>query len=199
MKKPKDSIVISFMGVDGSGKSTFIKKIKTKLKKNFKNIKYLHLKPYFILLDKRTKIKDPHKLKPRSNLISFVILVIWLIQYKLFFYFNKGKKNQLIIFDRYAHDLLIDKIRYRHNLSNSITKKILHFFPEPHLWIILSVSSRVAEKRKKELSKKELKRQIKEYIKFGKMKKNSIILNTNKDNKKNLFLIEKRIKSLAVT
>ena len=67
------------------------------------------------------------------------------------------------------------------------------------MWIILSVSSKVAEKRKKELSKKELKRQIKEYIKFGKMKKNSIILNTNKDNKKNLFLIEKRIKSLAVT
>ena len=173
MRKSKDSIVISFMGVDGSGKSTLIKKTKKKLAKNFKKVKYLHLKPYFILFDKSTVNKNPHGLKqPRSNLLSFIVMLIWLLQYKLFFFFNRRKKNQLIIFDRYAHDLLIDKVRYRHNLSLSLTKKILNFFPEPHLWIILNVSSKIVEKRKKELSRNELKRQINEYIKFAKTKNN---------------------------
>ncbi len=196
MTKFKDSVIVSFMGVDGSGKSTLIKKLKKKLKRNFKAIKYLHLRPYLILLDKSEVNKNPHKFEERSNFFSFIILFYWLIEYKIFFLFNKRKKNQLIIFDRYVHDILIDKTRYRHSLSPSFTRKILNFFPEPDLWIILNVSSSIAEKRKKELSKKELKRQIKEYIKFAKMKKNSIILNTNENNSKNLLFLEKKIKDI---
>ncbi len=197
MKKSYGSIVISFMGVDGSGKSTLIQKLKKDLKKDFKTIKYLHLKPYLILLDKRNVNKNPHKSKPKSHLLSFLTLIVWLLQYRIFFFIYGRKTNQLIIFDRYAHDLLIDKIRYRHNLSFSLTKKILYFFPEPHLWIILNVSSRIAEKRKKELSSKELRRQINGYKKFAKDKKNSIMLNNNKNNKKNFFLIKQKIKEFC--
>ncbi len=197
MKKSYGSIVISFMGVDGSGKSTLIQKLKKDLKKDFKTIKYLHLKPYLILLDKRNVNRNPHKSKPKSHLLSFLTLIVWLLQYRIFFFIYGRKTNQLIIFDRYAHDLLIDKIRYRHNLSFSLTKKILYFFPEPHLWIILNVSSRIAEKRKKELSSKELRRQINGYKKFAKDKKNSIMLNNNKNNKKNFFLIKQKIKEFC--
>lgn len=57
--------VISFMGVDGSGKSTLIKQIKKKFKKKIK-IKYLHLRPYIFLTDKRTVIKNPHIKKKKS-------------------------------------------------------------------------------------------------------------------------------------
>ena len=69
-------------------------------------------------------------------------------------------------------------------------------FPEPDLSIILNISSKIAERRKKELPKSELKRQINEYIKFAKTKKNSIILNTNKNKNKNLLFIEKTIKGI---
>ena len=60
------------------------------------------------------------------------------------------KKNQLIIFDRFAHDLLIDKIRYKFNLSNKLSNRILKLFPEPHLWIVLKAPIKTIEKRKKE-------------------------------------------------
>ena len=64
--------IISFMGVDGSGKSTLIQK----LKKQFK-IKYLHLRPYFFITDKRTIIKNPHKKKNlQSTFVSFLKLII---------------------------------------------------------------------------------------------------------------------------
>jgi thymidylate kinase len=197
MKNYHNSIVISFMGVDGSGKSTLIKKIINKFKKKFKKIKYLHLKPYFLLIDKSTFNKSPHNFKKlRSNFSSLIVILIWLFQYKIFFFINRRKKNQLIIFDRYAHDLLIDRVRYRHSLSLTLTKKILKLFPEPHLWVFLHASPKVIETRKKELSRKELNRQIREYIKFSKTKKNSILLKTNNNNPNNLLLIKKKIETI---
>ena len=91
--------------------------------------------------------------------------------YRFYFLINSKKKNNLIIFDRYAHDLLIDKIRYKFNLPKKITKFILDLFPRPHLWIILKAPIKLIEKRKKELPTKELKRQMREYLNFSKKKK----------------------------
>ena len=94
MNKAISTIVVSFMGVDGSGKSTLIKKIRKKLNTRFV-IKYLHLRPYLFLTDKRNVIKNPHKLKKKQlKIISFLRLLIWFFLYKLFFYFNVKKKNR---------------------------------------------------------------------------------------------------------
>ena len=106
------------------------------------------------------------------------------------------KKNQLIIFDRYVHDLLIDKIRYRFNLNNSLTKYILNLFPEPHLWLFLKAPIEIIEKRKKELPRKELEKQMQAYMIFEKTKKNSLIIDTAINNAKNLLLITKKINSI---
>ena len=114
----KKKIIISFMGVDGSGKTTLAKNLNKKIKKS----QYLHLKPYIIFLDHRTVIKKPHLQKKSSVILSLVRFFSWLISYKIFFYLNKNKK--IYIFDRYAHDILIDPIRYKHNLSKFITRFI---------------------------------------------------------------------------
>ena len=194
MKQLNSTIVISFMGVDGSGKSTLINLITKKFKKKFKKIKYVHLRPYLFLIDKSTTEKNPHyRKKPNTQFESLLKILMWLIIYRIFFFFKTRKNNQLIIFDRYAHDLLIDKIRYRFNLPDKITKFILSLFPEPHLWIILKAPIKLIEKRKKELSTNELKRQMKLYINFSNIKKNSLLLNTGKNITNNIALIKKKI------
>jgi len=182
------------MGVDGSGKSTLIKRLNKKLKRSYKKIKNLHLRPYFFLTDTSTVNINPHAKQMRSKFASLIKIFIWLFMYRIFFFINLNKKNQLIIFDRYAHDLLIDKIRYRFFLSKKLTQFILNLFPKPHLWIFLKAPISLIEKRKKELSNKELKRQMKEYINFSKKQKNMIVIDTSKKIEKSILLIVRKIK-----
>ena len=188
------SIIVSFMGVDGSGKSTLIEVLRKKLKNKFRKIKYIHLRPYLILLDKSTVQANPHKSKKTwPILLNFFRILYWLIIYRFFFYLFGNNSNQLIIFDRYAHDLMIDPIRYKFNLPINIAKFILDLFPNPNLWIVVNAPIKVLEKRKKELPTKELKRQIRTYLNFAKQRKNSIVVNTNNSVQSCLSLIIKKI------
>jgi len=180
MIKNKIPIIISFMGVDGSGKTTLSKTIK----KLFKNSKYLHLKPYILFQDRRRVIKNPHNQKKSTSIVSLLRLLSWLISYKIFFYINK--KERLFFFDRYAHDIIIDPLRYKHNLPKFLTNFLLSLFPRPDLWIFLNPSLKIINLRKFELPESELRRQIKEYSIFFKNKKNVLILN-NYNQKKNLI------------
>ena len=177
MTELNSRIIISFMGVDGSGKTTLAKKINKLLLQS----KYLHLKPYILFQDKRTVVKNPHNLIKSIPIVSLFRLLSWLISYKFFFLLNKNKK--VYVFDRYAHDILIDPVRYRHNLSKRLTKYVLNIFPEPDLWIFLKPSLKTLKSRKFELSDNELRRQLKEYSIFFTNKKNVIKLNTNAENK----------------
>ena len=152
--------IVTFIGIDGSGKTTLAKK----LHKTIKGSKYLHLKPYILFKDRRTVIKKPHKQKKSSFILSIMRLISWLISYKVFFYQNKIKK--IYIFDRYAHDVLVDPLRYKQNVSQSLTKFILNFFPKPDLWIFLNPTLKTIKSRKNELSDNEIKRQIRDYKKF---------------------------------
>ena len=190
------SIVVSFMGVDGSGKSTLIELLRKKLKNKFRKIKYIHLRPYLILLDKSTVQSNPHNSKATwPMLLNFVRILYWLIIYRFYFYLFANNSKQLIIFDRYAHDLMIDPIRYKFNLPNRVTKFILNLFPNPTHWIVLNAPIKVLEKRKKELPTRELKKQIRSYLNFAKQRKNSIVVNTNDSVQSSLSLIIKEIDS----
>jgi len=183
----KYPLVISFMGVDGSGKTTLSKK----LKKFFKQSQYLHLKPYILFQDKRNVIKNPHKKKKSFFITSIIRLLSWLISYKIFFFINKKKK--LYIFDRYVHDILIDPLRYKHNLPKNLTRFILNFFPRPDLWIFVNPPIKIIKSRKRELSDTELKRQIKEYSIFFKNIKNVLILNTKTQTNSLIKKIKKKL------
>ena len=190
MNKKITPFVVSFMGVDGSGKTTLARKLKS----SYKNSSYLHLKPYILLKDRRTKVKDPHLQNKSTPIVSLLRLFSWLISYKVFFLINK--KDKFLFFDRYAHDIIIDPLRYKHDLSNVLTRFLLNFFPKPDLWIFLKPSVKTLKSRKLELSDKELKRQIKEYSNFFINKKNVLMLNTNNKYKILLSKIFRKINNI---
>lgn len=182
MKKIK---IITFLGVDGSGKSTLIKELRKYYKTNKIKNKYIHLIPR--LINKKTKpVKNPHSKEFRSELASFLKLLYWIFLFKIFIVkILLENKNFIYIFDRYPHDLLIDPKRYRFRLNPNITEFMLNFMPKPSHCIVLCGPPKLLWRRKKEIDYKSLKSINKKYKKFAK-KNNFFLLQTNK-NKKSLL------------
>lgn len=167
-------ICISFLGPDGSGKSTIIDKIQTSdlpFEKSF----YFHLKPK-ISKNKNASIQvnEPHKYKVYSSFKSYTKLVFLIIQYNLGWIKNILKlkeKSSLIIFDRYYDDLLVDTKRYRYGGNLSVAKFVRNFIPKLDLYFILTTDANIIYQRKQEVPFEELERQINEYKKLEDGKK----------------------------
>jgi len=190
----KPVFVIAFLGVDGAGKTSTINKLRVLLKNKYDEIIIHHLKPNLLNSNKNTPVRNPHAKPLRSSFASLLKIVYWLIIYKIFFLLISKKRSCLVIFDRYVDDILIDNKRYRYNLSSKITGKIINYFPQPDLWVILTGKITIIHKRKNELPILELKRQSKKYINFYKSKKNALLLNGLKSIKFNVDRIIKKIK-----
>ena len=101
---------------------------------------------------------------------------------------------KLFIFDRYPHDILIDKIRYRFNLNLDLTKFILKLFPKPFLWINMTGNANEIWNRKKEVNFKVLKSQMYEYKRFVKNKK-FINVSSFEEHEKTINIILNKLKS----
>ena len=162
--------IIAIIGPDGSGKTTFSNQLTKKLSEKKILFKYFHLKPN-ISRNKTNPVTNPHNQVPRSKIFSFLKICYWLIFFRIFFFLMYFSQIRLFIFDRYPHDILIDKIRYRFNLNLELTKFILKLFPKPFLWINMTGNENQIWNRKKEVNFKVLKSQIHEYKRFVKNKK----------------------------
>ncbi|MFK7780479.1 MAG: hypothetical protein QM490_05095, partial [Candidatus Gracilibacteria bacterium] len=119
-------LTISFLGPDGSGKSTIIDTLLEK-RLPFRRDDYFHLKP---VITKKVSLQDemvtdPHKHVPYSPPKSYIKLLYFLYQYNVGWLKNISNikiKSSLIIFDRYFDDMLVDYKRYRYGGSLKVAK-----------------------------------------------------------------------------
>jgi thymidylate kinase len=177
----KNSLWIAVLGVDGVGKSTVIREVTTSFLNCRLNTVYTkHLRPnilpplsYFFRRKKQISeiVTDPHAAKPSNQFVSILrilyLLTDYIIGYFLYVRIKLKQNSTIIIFDRYAYDLLIDPRRFRVSLSASFIKILIFFIPKPDIVFCLYGDPNIIASRKNELSIIETERQVNQLVRLA--------------------------------
>lgn len=166
-------IMVVLLGPDGSGKTTLTQVLQTNLRPLFSEVKYYH--GHFEILprlrhlaerlgligtDYKTNKKEgnsKHEIR-LSPMRSLTYLFYYSLDYCLghFSVWYGRRKGQLILFDRYYYDYLIQPGM---SLPSSLILRIAQLLPQPDKIIYLKNDPDTIFARKPELTKKELERQ----------------------------------------
>ena len=160
--KPR-GLWIAFFGLDGVGKSSTIEQAEKQLGAEFSGVVPFHFRPMFRSRGvDRPPVSDPHGRTPHGVLLSIGKLLYWLADCwygYLIAILPAVRGSELVIFDRYLSDVLVDPLRYRLSGSSvKVAKWLLNLAPRPDLCILLDAPAEVVHTRKHELSLRESKR-----------------------------------------
>ena len=141
--KGYSGIFVCFLGIDGSGKSTIIYHLTSRLRKPFRSIVDVHL----MLRSIRNKgsghpVFDPHGKPQRSKFSSILKLVYYWFEYTLGYWCEVRpalSSSTMFIFDRYYHDLFVDPRRYRYGGPLWAARLFGALIPIPDLFIFLDL------------------------------------------------------------
>jgi len=159
---------VVFLGPDGVGKTSVLRRVGEDLAPAFRREAYFHLRPH---LGRGAAIAsgpvtDPHGADPRGHLLSTAKLFYFLFDYVFGYAFRlhpKLVRSTLVLFDRYFHDLLVDPKRYRYGGAMWLARLFGAILPRPDLWVVLDAPAEVVVARKGEVPLAEAARQREAY------------------------------------
>jgi thymidylate kinase len=144
-----------------------------------------------------TIVVDPHGKPPRSALISLAKIFVWLME-EWYAYLFQERKAELLLCDRYYHDLLVDPIRYRYGGPMSIARLIGTLMPQPRLWVLLDAPAEVLQARKQEVPPEETARQRQAYLSQVKKQRNYVIVDASQPLDKVITDVEHAITAAVI-
>jgi hypothetical protein len=158
-------------------------------------VKMRHLKPriaYPMRGKPVTVNPDPHGKPPRSALTSVAKIFLWFGEE---WYANlfQDKKDELLLCDRYYHDLLVDPVRYRYGGPLWIARLAGKFIPQPMLWVLLDAPAEILQARKQEVHPDESVRQRQAYLSLVRQQRNHAIVDASQPLDKVIAAVERAI------
>ena len=160
--------VVAILGPDGSGKSTVIDGIRSRLVARGLEMETIHWRPDVI--NPRGgdggPTPDPHGQAPRSYLASVLKLGMLFGDWSLGYLgpFRRARREgRLVLCDRHYYDLLVDPRRYRFKGPHWLARLMFALLPKPTRLLLLDVSPEEIQRRKQEVSEEETARQVAAY------------------------------------
>jgi thymidylate kinase len=145
-------IRIAALGPDGVGKTTLVAELGRVLRNTAGNITRMNFRPKILYNHAvpQTAFTTAAPLSPLSRikdwLLSFVRPVIWCVEYWVHKLLLWRVSSQLILYDRYYHDVLIAPRKY--HCSVPVARLIARFIPQPDLWLFIDAPPGVVCSRK---------------------------------------------------
>jgi energy-coupling factor transporter ATP-binding protein EcfA2 len=197
---------ISFSGPDGVGKSTLVNTLNNILLELGITDKTVpdHLLSEKVpalhksIIAKKSRLKQkydkPYSVKPVSYFESFLrsCYYIFIFIYDGFLIFNRKRKNNLVIYDRYIMDFSVDTRRMRIKMPDIFSKLILKLLKFDDFNVVITAEADQILARKDELNRDQLDYLLARYDNLSNMCKRSTIYS----NSNNLLQSQKDFLSL---
>jgi thymidylate kinase len=145
---------VAFLGCDGSGKSTVINGVSTRLTESGCRVTRGHWRP--VALGHRNTgagADNPHGLEPRGTFASLLKLCWLWLNWRLAWRrdLRAAAVNGMVLFDRYHADLIVDPQRYRYGGPMVMARMACSLMPQPDLVVFLDAEPALLWQRKQEV------------------------------------------------
>lgn len=158
--------VVVFLGPDGAGKTTLLNLVEESLAARGVDFARYYFAPGFLRRYRPsgtpTVNTNPHEGRQYGAVLVLLKVLLMLFE------FNMGltqvkRRNAVVLFDRFIHDLLVDPQRYRMNRLRWWMQALLKLAPRPDLVVIITAPPEVIQARKQEVPPQETARQVAAY------------------------------------
>jgi thymidylate kinase len=176
-------IVVTFLGPDGSGKSTVIAEAVAALEANGVQAVTYHFRPHFGRPYNGKPVSKPHAVAPWGFILSQFKLALVLVDFTIGMRIVKRLAVRtgasLVIFDRYYYDLIVDPRRNRYRGPRWLTVAGGRLAAAPDISFVLTAPPEVLHSRKPELPLAEVARQLDEYREVTRGLRGTVILDVS--------------------
>ena len=180
-------LLVSLLGPDGVGKSTFSAKILEVFRPVFRNGRVLQWRPQVIKPRKKYPLvfDPPHSKPPHGRLESIARLAAVLVDYwvgQIALVKPLLARAALVVYDRDFHDILVDTYRYRYGGPRSLLAFAKRLVPRGEcLFLTLEAEPKIILQRKQEVDPREVERQCVSYRQLAAELPNSHLIRTDRE------------------
>ena len=171
-----------FLGPDGVGKTTLSNEISAALAPVFSGQHFFRWRPaIFARAPRPSALPHSKPLRSVKGSVSYLVF-LWLdfVAGYLFRYRQMLRQGELVVFDRYYHDLLIDPKRYRYNRPLWLARMLRHLVPPRDAFlVVLDADEQTIFTRKQQLALEEIRRQRMVYRQFARVTPLSVLVATD--------------------